>query len=271
MALIPSHFLSCVVALGTEDENGERDWLASGFFYGLFQGSVGDAKTYRIVLVTNRHVVEDLETLWVRVDAKAPNPPEEYQVPLNNADGSQRWYGHPNPEIDVAIVPINFQEFMDRELSVRFFGSEINALRVPEMSKAGLSEGDSVYVLGFPMGLVGTQQNFVVSRHGTIARIRDLIAGDTNYFLIDAGVFPGNSGGPVISKPEVVSIAGTTPVGMAYVIGIVTGYLTYEETAISEQTGDVRVIFQENSGLVEVHPIDHVEELIRVFVSRHPD
>src|SRR5690348_1435800 len=126
MALIPPHFLSCVVALGTADEQGERHWIASGFFYGLFQGSSGDAKTYRIVLVTNRHVVKDLKTLWVRVDAKAPNPPEQYQVPLTNPDGSRRWYAHANPNVDVAVLPIDFQSFMQRELTVRFFGSDVN-------------------------------------------------------------------------------------------------------------------------------------------------
>jgi S1-C subfamily serine protease len=271
MALIPSYFLSCVVALGTDDEQGKRQWIASGFFYGLFQGSAGDAKTYRVVLVTNRHVVIGLKTLWVRVDAKAPNPPEEYQVPLTNRDGSQRWYGHANPDIDVAVLPIDFQTFMQRELSVSFFGSDLNTVRVPEMANAGISEGDAVYVLGFPMGLVGKEQNFVVARSGSIARIRDLIEGSTNYFLLDAAVFPGNSGGPVISKPEAMAIAGTKPVGMAYVIGIVRGYLTYQEVAVSSQTHQPRVVFQENSGLVEVHPIDYVEELIQAFVSQHPD
>lgn len=46
---------------------------------------------------------------------------------------------------------------------------------------------------------------------------------------------------------------------------MVKGYLTYSDMAVSQQTGQLRTIFQENSGLAEVIPIDYVNETIRAW------
>jgi hypothetical protein len=117
-------------------------------------------------------------------------------------------------------------------------------------------------VLGFPMGNVGVERNYVVVRQGAIARIRDSIAGTVKQFLIDATVFPGNSGGPVVTRPEITSIKGTKPLHEANLIGVVASYLPYQDIAISTQTRRPRIIFEENSGLTSVVPIDRVVEAV---------
>jgi hypothetical protein len=40
----------------------------------------------------------------------------------------------------------------------------------------------------------------------------------------------------------------TGSVTSPYLIGIVASYLTYTDTAVSKQTGQSRVVFEENSG-----------------------
>lgn len=130
------------------------------------------------------------------------------------------------------------------------------------MSSAGVSEGDTAYVLGFPMELAGEDRNYVVVRGGTIARIRDCLRNAAPSFLVDASVFPGNSGGPVVVRPEVVAVANTSPVNHALLIGIVAAYLPYQDVAISQQTQRPRVIFEENSALAVVYPVDAIEEAI---------
>ncbi|NIQ01904.1 MAG: serine protease, partial [Nitrospinaceae bacterium] len=106
-----------------------------------------------------------------------------------------------------------------------------------------------MYVLGFPMGIMAPERQYVIARSGIIARIRDTLEKRGHDFLIDAMVFPGNSGSPVISKPEIISIQGTPSLPKPCLIGIVVSYLTYKDTALSQQTGQPRVIFEENSGL----------------------
>ena len=75
-------------------------------------------------------------------------------------------------------------------------------------------------------------------------------------------IFPGNSGGPVVNKPEIISVEGTNSVPSPYLIGIVASYLTYTDTAVSKQTGQSRVVFEENSGLAVVIPADYILETI---------
>ncbi len=79
---------------------------------------------------------------------------------------------------------------------------------------------------------------------------------------MDAFVFPGNSGGPVVLKPEVVAIDGTASVGKTYLIGVVQSYIPYEDIAVSLQTLKPRVVSSENSGLAAVYPVEHIEETI---------
>jgi hypothetical protein len=99
-------------------------------------------------------------------------------------------------------------------------------------------------------------------RSGTLARVRDLLARTSKIFLVDAFVFPGNSGGPVILKPEAIAIEGTKAQIAPYLIGIVQAYVPYQDVAVSLQTGRPRVIFEENAGLAAVHPVDFIEETI---------
>ena len=60
MALIPPFFLSAVVALGMPSRDGTAQYNATGFLYGCPTGETNNEgqKTYRIFLVTNRHVFQ---------------------------------------------------------------------------------------------------------------------------------------------------------------------------------------------------------------------
>jgi S1-C subfamily serine protease len=147
-------------------------------------------------------------------------------------------------------------------MQVSYFQGDQHALNTAALTGTGASEGDAAYVLGFPMGLVGEQRNAVIVRSGAIARIRDVLAGKGNQFLVDASIFPGNSGGPVVTPPEIVAIQGTKAHGNAGLIGIVRAYVPYRDEAVSRQTGMTRVIFEENSGLAAVHPVDCIEQTI---------
>jgi len=131
-----------------------------------------------------------------------------------------------------------------------------------------VTEGDGVFVLGFPMGLVGSHRNAVTVRSGTIATIRPLLAGTETDFVIDALVFPGNSGGPVVLKPELFAIDGTKANNKASLIGIVHSYVSYREVAVSAQTREPRIVFMENSGLARVHPVDYVNNVVDAILER---
>jgi S1-C subfamily serine protease len=266
MALIPPPYMDAVVALGVYDQKGEPDWVASGFLYGDFIRPLdGDQNEYRVYLVTNRHVLEAKHEICVRCNPQAQQPARTYHANLVGDDGKPLWVGSSSDGADVAVLPINIQLLKKEGMRVNYFRSNHNVAVIDEMNELGVTEGDFAYVLGFPMGLVGEERNFVIVRSGSIARVRDALDGASAEFLVDAFIFPGNSGGPVILKPEMVAITGTKRVSTAYLIGVVAGFLSYPEDAVSVQTGRLRVRFEDNSGLAAVHPIDFVQEAIEEY------
>lgn len=264
MALIPPFFIDCVAAIGVDDAEGKRRWVASGFLYGLYVSDNEDGeKQYKVFLVSNRHVFEGVSRVYLRFNPQSDQSAREYPIDLTNTDDSPRWHAHPGPSIDVAVLPINFNVLKEHNMQAAFFTSDQLVANIDKMNELGITEGDFAYVLGFPMGLIGGQRNTVIVRSGSIARIRDTLIKANETFLVDAFIFPGNSGGPVVSKPEFLAITGTKSQSSAYLIGIVCSYLTYKDVAVSRQTGRDRVIFEENSGLAAAHPVDFIEEIIQ--------
>lgn len=237
--LLPS-FLNSVIALGAHHHDGTFQPVATGFVYRHFaeKDEEGHSLYFGPYLVTNHHVVDEWEQLWVRI-----NDPQSSVVQLD--DG---WYTHPDPKVDVAVIGFNLTSEKNRESSIvpiESFLSDAHAVFRDGLQDTSVMESDEVYTLGFPLGLTDAQRNYVIVRQGIIARIRDWYEGESMSFLIDAEIFPGNSGGPVILKPTMYSYGHTRV--HPKLIGMVAAYLPYRT---------------ENSGLAEIVPIDQVRETI---------
>ena len=274
--LIPPPFLDAVVLIGRKQINvlpPSEQWIpeASGLLYGDFVKKVDDQHNqYNTFLVTNRHVIEEHALmannapLSVKFNLKTGSSTRAYDINLRDDKGNPLWHFHPNPAIDVAIISINVNVLESEGAVFYYFRSDNEVLTRTKAKEIGLSEGDGVFVLGYPMGLVGQQQDYVIVRQGAIARVRDSLDSVTaTSFLVDSLVFPGNSGGPVILKPELVSIQNAKPaIQQAYLLGLVKGYIPYTDVAISAQTRRARVTFEENSGLAEIIPAECIKEAI---------
>ena len=276
IALLPPFFLDCVVALGVADNRGNAQWVASGFLYGEKVDPAVDR--YTVFLVTARHVMTDLKqamksgymmghpatTVVMRFNPEPGESARQFPVPMD------RWFVSDDESVHAAVALIN-TGFL-RENGVKrlvFFEGDQNVANSAKARELGISEGDGVYVLGFPMGLVeSSQRNFAIVKGGTVARISDCLAGVGNSFLIDSLIFPGNSGGPVVNRPEMGSVQGTKPQPAAYLIGMIEGYIPYEDYALSAQTLRPRVIFEENSGLAEVIPVDAVQKVVKIAIDK---
>ncbi|UGX96442.1 serine protease [Bradyrhizobium barranii subsp. barranii] len=274
--LIPAFFLNCVVAIGdvatalTPGAPPRVEWqtTGTGFFYGYVLKDDADVakRQYEIYLVTARHVVAGKQNLKIRVNpASVGATGKEFEVPSNPPPGATTWFYHPDPTIDVAAVRVNFNELTASGFEVNFFTQDVATILKSQMRDKQVAAGDGVFVLGFPMNLAGQQRNYVIVRQGVIARNSEMLDNASTTFMVDAFVFPGNSGGPVVLKPEIVSIEGTSGHDRAALIGIVTQSRNYVDTAISPQTGRPRISFEENAGLAEVLPLDYVNEAITTY------
>ncbi len=123
-----------------------------------------------------------------------------------------------------------------------------------------LQTGADLLILGFPMGLRSKENPNPIVRKGMVAR------SDKVELLADAFVFPGNSGGPALYKPP-IKIKGngllTSPfINEELLVGLVSGFRSYIDTAFSQQTKRPRVTFEENSGLATIVPADAIKDLL---------
>jgi hypothetical protein len=284
-ALVPPYFMSCVVALGgLVPDIRERvlygyKWTAvgTGFFFGHLATFDPDPakRQYNVYLVTAKHVVEgwneQQEILKIRGFTTSNlmlrvNPTISSSLAANFDlkqiidEGSPGWTNNPNNK-DVSVLAVNI-DLLRTGFGVYFFSDDESSANIQKLKDLKVSAGDGTFVLGFPMGLIGEKRDAVIVREGIIARIEDMLYSNSESFLIDSFVFPGNSGGPVILKPEISSIVGTPNQQRAYLIGMVDAYQPYREYAISPQTQENRVTFEENSGLATILPVDYIIDAI---------
>jgi S1-C subfamily serine protease len=258
MAFIPPIYIDSVVAIGTI-VNGEQRWIGTGFLFGDLHEKTEDGKNnYNVYLVTNKHVLNNLDLILVRFNPQTGQSAKDYPAPLKDGNGVLLWTGHSDPEIDVAVLPVNINYVLAEGMKCSFFQVDKHVADTNELMNRGTSEGDSIYVLGFPMGIVSEDRQYVFVRGGIISRIKDLFESRSKDYVVDAFVFPGNSGGPVLSKPEIIGLEGTKSSNQSSLIGIIKSYIPYTDVAISQQTNRPRIIFEENTGLSKVEPVDHI-------------
>jgi len=274
MSLLPHGYLATTVAIESAQEgpDGVRyKTIGTGFFVALEYGDASPAgePNYRLFLATNRHVLVDRDELLIRVNAKQ-GAARRVRLALREGVGGN-WAAHPDEQVDVAAVLVNARALRDAGLDLAYFRPGDIAF-VSSMEALDIGTGQEIFVLGFPMGISGIERNYVIARAGIIARFDDEILARSRSYLIDAAVFPGNSGGPVIVKPRSDTLSDRRPVDRAYVIGLVRSYLPYEEVVYSLQTEtpSPRMVFTENSGLAEVIPMDCVKEAADAVSSGRP-
>ena len=284
--LVPPFFIDSVVVIGHKETIPgphpgplQMKWVpeASGFLYGDLRFKQGDQGRYAVYLVTNRHVILEhmaaaTGPLSVKFNSQSAGSAREYDLPLLDERGKPTWHVHPDPDVDLAVMLINVQFLQEQGAKFSFFRNDGDVLSREKAKEIGLSEGDGVFVLGFPMALVDEMQDYVIVRQGTIARITDRLDSPmVKTFLIDSFVFPGSSGSPVVLKPEPIAIQGTKPaINTAYLVGVVQGFVPYIDVAVSAQTKRPRITFEENSGLARVVPADYIKETIEDYKKSLP-
>lgn len=272
MALIPPALLDVTVALGVRQPDDTDQWLGTGFLYNHVVGETGDGRyDVRGYLVTNRHVVSAAPRLSVLINPRGL-PPARGQIELiDPANGESNWFFHPNPQVDVAVTGVLHGQLKKLGLVERLAPlHDTQAFTVERMREEEVVEGDDVFVVGFPMEIVSRPRARPLVRSGCIARVSDLYDQPGDTIILDAHVYPGNSGGPVFLPPPVVSVTNRPPRKEGGLLGIVYAYQPYIDQAYSLQTMRPRIAFEENSGLTLIHTVDCINETLEVLEAAHP-
>ena len=170
------------------------------------------------------------------------------------AGGKPTWFLH--PKADVAVIRTSWKDLDAKGARWETFVAERGTLTRIAASDFGLLEGDEVFMIGFPIGWREAQQDYPIVRHGTLAQIQGWLRKEHDTFLIDSAGFPGNSGGPVITKPQLKTVDGVQSSSGFLLIGMVSNLKTWKE----EGTGEILDLVD----LVEIIPMDLIDETIEL-------
>lgn len=262
MAIIPDFYINAVVSIGVRKKE-EIKWIGTGFFV---VKKVSENE-YQPFMVTNRHVLKEKQAVVIRLREKDTNKLRIVDMPLFE-NGKKLYSQHEDNNIDIAVVLLNGGFITKNNLDFAAFNIDEHALNSQELIENGVDEGAIIYMLGFPMGLVNLNTNVPICRMGCIARMDEAEIKDTKNLLLDIQNFPGNSGSPIITRPEVTSLDGTKALSKCVLLGIIHSYIPYEETLVNSQTGRTVEIRSENSGIAKANPVEFIREVVEMEYKR---
>ncbi len=156
-------------------------------------------------IVTNRHLVDGVRRGGLVFTQKRNGQPlfgQRFQ--LNIEDFPHAWFMHPDPEVDLAIVPMRPLEQAARDQGVELYYHAIDSRLAPDAATLrALDALEEVLFVGYPSGVWDQTNLMPILRRGTTATPMALDFEGRKEFLIDAAVYPGSSGSPVfVYQPD---------------------------------------------------------------------
>ncbi|MFC8233767.1 trypsin-like peptidase domain-containing protein [Streptomyces sp. NPDC057284] len=153
------------------------------------------------LLVTNKHVVANAARLSAHFITRKPGTDEPAlgegaEVTL----APKAWLGHPNPAVDIAVVPLaSVLEQCGEQLFMRALPLSLLATEDTNLYVDAIEE---VTFIGYPDGRRDPKHLTPIVRRGITATPLDLDMGGDPAFLVDGSVFGGSSGSPVFLLNE---------------------------------------------------------------------
>lgn len=154
-----------------------------------------------VTLVTNKHVVHGAKRgtfFFTKRRGDQPAIGERYDLVFDNFENA--WHGHSDPDVDIAVMPLSpVLERIKKESDVDIFIRSLSHEMIP--SKEQIEQLDAleeVFFVGYPNAIYDTVNLMPVMRRGSTATPLQIDYEGQPTFLIDASVFPGSSGSPVM-------------------------------------------------------------------------
>lgn len=168
----------------------------TGFFFSF---CVEEETGTRIpTIVTNKHVIKDAINGKLKFSLKDTNGDpiwgEFYDLKLN--DFEKRWILHPDPNIDLCILPIANIHNEIKKAQKELYYTTLTLRDIPCKDEIAntISRIEDITVVGYPDGIWDSYNNMPIVRKGITATSLQLDFNNEPKFLIDAAIYGGAIG-----------------------------------------------------------------------------
>lgn len=219
--------LFSTVRIQTKNNSGEIGY-GTGFLFHLNRGG----KPLQFI-ITNRHVIEGYDSAEFALTMEENGQPllghRFYFAVPDNLIGWWNFHG----TFDLAIAPFNRIIHQVQESGKKAYYRSFIEDHIPSQSTLhNMDALEEVIFAGYPLGLYDSTNNLPILRRGTTATPIYIDYENRKEFLIDASVFPGSSGSPVVIYKHNTNLdkgTGITNVDTKiYLLGFISG--TFEHT-----------------------------------------
>jgi hypothetical protein len=180
--------------------------------------SYGESDKNYLFLVTNKHVIENaVEGTLLFNREENGQPALGNVVGITLSDFEKRWIGHPRDDVDVAIMPFVpvLNELSGRGARVFIKAIQQDLIPSDEQLMTQIDAVEDVVFIGYPNDIFDRKNLLPVVRRGITATPASVDFEGKPAFLIDASIFPGSSGSPVL----LCNIGSYSPKGKGLHVG----------------------------------------------------
>jgi len=220
ITIMAIHEILLTVCIVIQMKSGAAIGTGTGFFY-----TQGD----KLFLVTNEHMFlanpkgEKPDSFKVRLHTNINDTTHNDIYDISIYSGSAPlWKTHPRQKADVALIQLNSKTLRQRFVIKAWSKDGFLPSNFP------LNPGEDVFIMGYPESFHDQVHNLPVLRNAMIASAYGVPFSNQPLFLTDAKLLPGNSGGPVVTKPKNVWVDDKGNANMMtgtvyYLLGIHSG------------------------------------------------
>jgi Trypsin-like peptidase domain len=223
----------CTTRIEATSADGKITSTGTGF---VFDYEI-DKTNHIPFIVTCRHVVDGfVSAKFSFVQNKDGKPNLGHKCEAAGFPLQHFVFYNSDPKIDVALIPLEPILHYFEETGQKPFYVNLDKGLVPDKNAAGdLSAIQSIVFIGYPYGMHDEVNLLPIARRGITASPYVVDYNGLPLFLIDANVFPGSSGSPVMVLDEggYATKRGISLGGRTYFLGLVDqAYIHTEEGVV---------------------------------------
>ena len=177
-------------------KNNGATSCGTGFFFEMNYGG----GMHCLLLVTNKHMAKEWKLLTFKINKGdemfKPILGDTVQITLSN-NPTQKWIEHPDVDLCVFDVWPQIKAVWDSGTNLGYRCLH-EGLIPDEYTKGFISPIEDILMIGYPDAMADDKNNLPIVRRGVTATDFKVDYNGNKEFLIDASIFKGSSGSPII-------------------------------------------------------------------------